>query len=261
MKAFKLIRAMIILGGIFLSACAGAPANSPAPNPGNTGADKPIFAEIAFTGVIEGMAGDQWVIDGQTVQVDSAIIQNGPFVVGDTVKVEALVAADGSVTANRVESPSAADLAGAATGPSGAASTGMPVTFDASGTEAVGMVEALTDTSITLGGQTYAFAPGAEIHDPIAVGTIVKLHFLFNADGTLSIREVELGDPTQSVDNANDDNSNDININDDSSNNNANQDDSNDHNGDEDSNDGNANGGNGDDHGGNDNSDDSSGNG
>ena len=276
MKAFKLIRAMIILGGIFLSACAGAPANSPAPSTASPGGDKPLFTEVEFTGVIEGMQGDQWVIDGQTVQVASSAIQDGPFVIGDSVKVEALVAADGSVTARRVESPSAADLAGTATSIPEAASTELPVVFDDSGTEAVGKVEALTDTSITLGGQTYPFAPGAEIKGVIAVGTIVKLHFVANADGTLSVREVEITDPTQINGNSNDDNSNNVNTNDDNSNNaNTNDDNSNnnanasnDDNGNDDNSNNNGNGGSNDDNGNNnsngghdDNSNDSNGNG
>jgi len=59
-----------------------------------------------------------------------------------------------------------------------------------------------------IGGQAYNFAPGAEIKDTITAGASVKLHFMTNADGTLSVTEVEIADPTKIEDN-------DANVNDD----------------------------------------------
>lgn len=261
MKAIKLFQAMVVVAGILLSACTAAPAASSVPGTSSAGGDKPQFSEVVFTGVIDGMQGDQWIINGQPVKVDPSTLRDGPFVVGDTVKVEALVAGDGSVTAQRVESPSARDLTEVSSTPQ-VSSTQAPV-FDDSGSEAVGAVEALTDTSITLGGQTYTFAPGAEIKGPITVGMIVKLHFVANADGSLSVREVEAADPTQIGSNSNDDNSNGANANDDNSNSNSNDDNSNDDNGNDDNgNDDNGNDDNGnDDNGNDDNSNDSNGNG
>jgi hypothetical protein len=245
MKAIKFIRAALILLGILLSACA-APSNSAPANGGGKG-----LSDIAFSGVIESMEGDQWVINGQTIKVDSSILRDGPFVVGDTVKVEASVAQDGSVTAQRVESPSAVVLMSTNT-PEVPSATQLPV-FNDNGNEAVGTVEAITDTSITIGGQTYTFAQGAEIKDEIAAGDVVKVHFTVSSDGTLSIREIEIADPTQvGNDNTNDDNSNGTNVNDDNSNDdNSNDSNSNDDNGNDDhgGNDDNSN----DDHGGNDN--------
>jgi len=89
-----------------------------------------------------------------------------------------------------------------------ASSTQAPVLIDDKGNEATGTVQAITDTSITIGGQTYTFAPGAEIKGTIAAGALVKLHFITNADGSLSIREVEIVDPTQINTGGIDDNSN-----------------------------------------------------
>lgn len=255
MKAIKLFQVLVVLAGILLSACTAAPAASSVPGTSSAGGDKPQFSEVVFTGVIDGMQGDQWVINGQPVKVDPSTLRDGPFVVGDTVKVEALVAGDGSVTAQRVESPSARDLTEVSSTPQ-VSSTQAPV-FDDSGSEAVGAVEALTETSITLGGQTYTFAPGAEIKGLITVGMIVKLHFVANADGSLSVREVEAADPTQIGSNSND-NSNGANANDDNSNSNSNDDNSNDDNGNDDN--GNDDNGN-DDNGNDDNSNDSNGNG
>src|ERR1041384_3262679 len=50
---------------------------------------------------------------------------------------------------------------------------------------------------------------GAEIKGTITAGAIVKLHFITNADGSLSVREVEIADPAElEDDHLNDDNSN-----------------------------------------------------
>jgi hypothetical protein len=242
MKTFKLFWVMVILGGLLLSACAGAPASEAVPAAGSAGSDKAI-SEVVFTGAIESMNGDQWTINGQTIKVDPSVLRDGPFVIGDTVKVQAHVAADGSVTAKRVESPSAVDLAEAATSTPEPSATGTSVASNDNGAEAVGAVEAITDTSITLGGQTYSFAPGAEIKGTLEVGILVKLHFITNADGTLSVREVEIADPAQvSNNNSNDDNSNGTNVNDNSSNDNSSDDNSSVNSNDDHGNNGNGNG-------------------
>ena len=271
MKTIKFFQAVIVLVGLLLSACAPSAVPS-ASAPANVSGGKSV-SEVVFTGVIESMDGAQWVIDGQTVTVDSSVQRDGSFVVGDTVKVEAAVAADGSVVAQRVETPSTADLAENDNSAPVAEPTSAPgdtaaqsLVFDDNGTEAFGTLETLTDTSITVGGETFTLAPGAEIKGEILPGDLVKLHFTTNPDGTLSVTEVEFADPSQLGDNSNDDNSNDVNANDDNSNDdNGNDDNSNDDNGNDDNgNDDDSNDDNGDDdnsdedddssgHGGNDN--------
>lgn len=262
MKTIKFLRAVIVLIGLLLGACAPAALSSSAPT--NVGGGKAI-SEVVFTGVIESMDGDRWVIDGQTITVDTSVLRDGTFVVGDTVKVEASVSQDGTVIAQRVETPSAADLAendnsapteAPTSAPGNIAS--QPLVFDDGGTEAFGTLESLTDTSITVGGETFTLAPGAEIKGVLLPGDLVKLHFTTNPDGTLSVREVEIADPTQLDDNSNDDNSNDVNGNDDNSNDdNGNDDNSNDDNGNDDnSNDDDGNDNSNDGHGGSDDNDD-----
>jgi len=278
MKNIKLIPFVLVVLAILLSACSGAatPATS-------AGGGKPQPSVVAFTGVIESIDGDQWIVNGQSIQVDLSAIKDGPFQAGDTVKVEARVEADGSVVALRVETPSAADLANDNSNASNSndatnvnanednsvnGNTNADNSNDANandtnsndannsgtgagGKEVFGTVDAITDTSITVGGQTYQFAPGAEIKGAIVAGDFVKLHLIVNADGTLAVREGGLSDPSQAGnDNGNDDNGNDNNSNDD----NGNDDDSNDDNGNDDhgndsnddkGNDNNSNGGNG----------------
>lgn len=201
MKAIKFLRAVIVLAGILLSACAPA-ANSAAPNSIGGGKVQP---DVIFTGAIESMNGNQWVVNGQAVTVDESVLKDGPFSIGDTVKVQARVAADGSVTAQRVETQSAKDIVEMSTSAPTAAPTSAPTQapgFDGNNAnEAVGTVDAITDTSITIAGQTYTFAPGAEIKGTITAGASVKIHFVTNADGTLSVREVEIAAPTEMEDN------------------------------------------------------------
>lgn len=240
MKTIKFLRAALILLGILLSAC--APSVNPSA-PANVGSGKSL-SEVIFTGVIESMNGDQWIINGQTIQVASSVLRDGPFAVGDTVKVEASVAADGAVTAQRVETPSTADAIEMITStpeateaPTEASNTSLnsvpgtttqPLVFDNSGSEAVGTVDSITDTSITINGQTFNFASGVEIKGDIVPGAIVKLHFIVNADGTLSVREIAFADPTQISGNSTDDSSN-LDANDDHGGDSNSSDDSSDH--------------------------------
>ena len=217
MKTMKFIRAAIVLLGILLSACAPA-ANSAAPaNGGGKG-----LADVIFSGAIESINGDQWVVNGQTIQVDSSVLRDGPFAVGDTVKVEASRSDDGTVIAQRVETPDAAVATEAATSapddfsssPDNSATPQAPA-FDHQGNEAVGTVDAMTDTSISIGGQTYTFAPGAEIKGDIVTGSSVKLHFTVNGDGSVSVTEIELATTTQVSDKKSNDDSSIHDVNDD----------------------------------------------
>ena len=124
--------------------------------------------------------------------------------------------------------------------------------------EVSGVVEALTTESITINGVTYVFADFTEFKHVIALGDLVKLHVIVNADGTFTIREIEKSDATSvddgnSNDNGSDDNSNSSNNNGDDNNNSNNNDNSND--------DGGGNGNGNDDNGGDDNGNDNGGGG
>jgi hypothetical protein len=218
MKAFNLLRAAIILIGIVLSAC--APAGNPSVD-ANVGGGKSL-PDVSFSGVIESIAGGQWTINGQPMQVDSSVLRDGPFAVGDTVQVQASVAEDGSVTVQRIESPSAVATVEADSSTPQApssmpaiSSTSQAPVFDDHGNEILGTVDAITDTSITVGGQTYTFAAGIEIKGEIVAGAAVKLHFTVNPDGTLSVREIEFADPAQTGDDNSGDDSSSHDVNDD----------------------------------------------
>ena len=99
---------LLIVVGIVtmvLAACSGAVA-APTSNPGG-GKAEPI--PVAFLGTVDSIAGDQWVINGQTVTVLPDALRDGSFNVGDQIKVEGVVNADGSFTVSRVEAPNPQD--------------------------------------------------------------------------------------------------------------------------------------------------------
>jgi hypothetical protein len=87
--------------------------------------------------------------------------------------------------------------------------------FDNHDNEAVGTVDSMTDTSVTIDGQAYTFAPGAEIKGDVVTGSSVKLHFTVNGDGSLSVTEIELATAAQVSDTKSNDDSSTHDVNDD----------------------------------------------
>ena len=277
-KISRYVLVVFVLASMLLGACAGA-----APSVASDGG-KVEASSVAYTGTIESINGTQWVVNGQTITVDPSVVKDGPFNIGDLVKVEVQVAQDGTVTVTRVELPSQVDMSqlpGLGDDNSNDANDNDANGNDVngnddnsnnangndsnsndsngnggnsnSGNEVSGIVEAITTTSVTVNGLTYEFQSGVEIKGLIQAGDFVKIHLVQNADGTFSVREMELSDPSQvgngNDSNSNDGNGNDDNGNDDNSNGNSNDDDDDDGNGNDDDNGGqgggNDNGGNG----------------
>lgn len=267
-KSFRFnVVSIALIGAYILSACGGTLPQSAS---NENGAPKVLASEIVFTGIVEQISGNQWVVSGQTITVDPAARMDAGIAVGDIVKVEGTVSADGSVVALTIETSAGTDdnsntgnanddnSNGTAAnsnddnsnGASGNSNDDNSNTAGGTDNEVFGLVEAMTADSITVGGVTYQLASFTEFKDAIAVGDQVKIHVLVNADGTFSIREIEKSDDLSGNDNSNGANSNDDNSNDD----NSNDDNSNDDNGN--GNDDNGNGGGGDDNGGDDNGSD-----
>src|SRR5512138_2641438 len=101
MKSIRLfVLVTLILGTLLLSACGAAAAATP-----TAGSDKAQAMPVAFVGTVQSIDGNQWVISGSTVTVDPKVVHDGPFSVGDQVKVEGAINPDGSFTVSRVEVP------------------------------------------------------------------------------------------------------------------------------------------------------------
>lgn len=244
-KLSQIIIPLLVLATLLISACTGAAAPADA-----SSGSKVEGAPVEFTGVIEFIDGNQWtLVGGQVITVDPSVVGDGPFNVGDTVKVEVEVQADGSMVVTRVEAPLADDNSNNANSNDANSNDDNSndsnsndgngndsnsnddngnggLVFDDSGTEAFGTVDSITVDTVVIAGQSFTIAKGAEFKNQIQAGDFVKVHFSLNAGGTMSITEIETWDPAlinednsnsnsntnsslDENDNGNDDNSND----------------------------------------------------
>jgi hypothetical protein len=110
-KHIRFITFVLILGTLVLSACGAAAAQATSAADTVIGGGKVEAMPVAFVGIVDSIAGDQWVISGTTVTVDESVVRDGPFNVGDRIKVEGLVNPDGSLTVSRVEAPTPQETA------------------------------------------------------------------------------------------------------------------------------------------------------
>ena len=234
-KSYRFLVTILFMGAYLLSACGGALPQQSQSDPAGSSQS----TEAVFTGTVEAKQGTVWLISGQQVNVDGAASVDSNIQVGDIVRVEAKVSADGAVVALKIESSSpddgnandntsndssgndnsgntnddntnADDNSNAANdnGNTNDNSNGAPSGAEQ---EAFGIVEAITADSITIDGVTYSIASFTEFKDLIAVGDQVKIHVIVNADGTFTIREIEKSTDTGIGDdngNSNDDNAN-----------------------------------------------------
>ena len=194
---------------LVLSACG---ATAPAANLPVGGADKAQSAPVEFTGTIQAINGNQWTVNGQQLVVDAQALGGAPaFNVGDTVHIKGTVAQDGTVNVSGMDAPkmAAQGFAPASAQGLGSASAAGDVTPDPSATpdplvtpdpsatpdpsgqqELVGVIEAINGDQVTIDGVTYTLALGVDI-SAFVVGDTIKIHFVTNTDGTLTITEIQ----------------------------------------------------------------------
>lgn len=220
---------------LVLSACG---ATAPAANLPVGGADKAQSAPVEFTGTIQAIKGNQWTVNGQQLVVDAQALGGAPaFNVGDTVHIKGTVAQDGTVNVSGMEAPKAAaqGFAPASAQGLGSASAAGDVTPDPSATpdplvtpdpsatpdpsgqqELVGVIEAINGDQVTIDGVTYTLALGVDV-SAFVVGDTIKIHFVTNTDGTLTITEIQNGTDSIGSDDGSDDDDSDEDSSDDSS--------------------------------------------
>ena len=220
MNKIRFLTFILMIGTMLLSACgAGAATATSAPV---SVSQKVEAMPVTFVGIIDSIAGDQWVISGTTVTVDESIVRDGPFTIGDRIKVEGLVNPDGSLTVSRVEAPAPQETA-----------TQPPVVVDNSN-EAIGNTNT-NDANVN----------DSNTNDDSSVNS--------NDSNTNDDDGANTNDDNSNDSNVNDDNGNDDNGNDDGGNTNDdnggndNGDDDGGNSNDDDSNDDNSGGGNGND--------------
>jgi len=265
-KSYRFLVTILMVGTYLLSACGGALPQQSDSQQGNTVGSSQSTGTV-FTGTVESKEGTMWLISGQQVNVDGSTSIDSNIQVGDIVRVEASVNANGAVVAlnievsspddNNVNDNAANDNAsndnGSNTDDDNANANDNSNTNDNSNNapsgaeeEVFGMVEAITADSITIDGITYSIASFTEFKDFIAVGDQVKIHVIVNSDGAFTIREIEKSTSTGIGDdngNSNDDNVNfNSNSNDDHGSNDNSDDHSNGNSNDDDDHDDNSNG-------------------
>lgn len=197
--------------------------------------------EIEFTGMVEAINPDLWVVAGQTLTLIAASEIKGTIVVGDLVKVHALQDANGALVLREVKLATGDDLNENSNGnANGNANDNGNMNDNANGNandngdddhEFTGIVEQISADFWVIGGQTLAITAGSEIHGNIQVGDFVKVETTLDASGNLVLSEVKLasGDDANANDdddmNGNDNDDDDMNENDDNANGNINEND------------------------------------
>jgi hypothetical protein len=208
MKRIPVFLVVAALVALFISACEGV-ANASASDGPSTGGSKQAMP-VEFTGAIESINGNQLSINGQIITVGPDVLRDGPLNVGDTVKVEVEVQKDGSLVVSRIErlepvsTPEVSETPESSSAGSGTNSNSTPEPGDDNSldktenkNEAFGKVTSISGDTIVIDGKTYQLTKDAEIKSQIQSGSSVKVHFVLNADGSMTITEIQVVDQTQ----------------------------------------------------------------
>ncbi len=137
-----------------------------------------------LVGVVQAMSPDSWTISGQVIAVTSQTEIKDGIQLGDTVKVHAFTAADGTLTASeieRVDEPQFTQTPGAENNDG----------LDNEKTEFNGTIEAIQPGMWTISGTQVAVTADTEIKGSFMVGDMVKVEAFVNPDGSLTAREIQ----------------------------------------------------------------------
>jgi len=173
---------------------------------------------VEFTGTIELVDASALVVSGRRVVITAATEIKFQPQKGLTVKVQGTLQADGTVLAREIKSVPAAQATQqpGVTRTPGAETTRTPQsTRQAGESEFRGTVSAISGSTFVVNGITVVV--NGEIKGPIAVGDLVKVHGVFQADGSVVAREIERADLDDSGRGGSDDDSDDRDGDDDSS--------------------------------------------
>lgn len=125
---------------------------------------------IELVGVVENMTANSITVNQQVVDVSTAQI-NTPIEIGAVVKVQGILAADGSIVAREVNAAENGILPGEV--------------------EITGTLESFSGTTMVVGGQTIDVST-AQIGTGVALGQMVKVHATATGANSWQAREVSL---------------------------------------------------------------------
>jgi hypothetical protein len=149
--------------------------------------------EIEFTGVVEDIQPGVWTIDGRQLSISAMTEVKGAILVGDVVKIHALVRADGSLEAREIELIRRQGQV--QPGDAGEVDDGQGQEGVQQEIQFTGVVEAISADTWTVAGRVISITLQTEIKGNLQVGQQAKVHALVMADGRLVAREIEPVDP------------------------------------------------------------------
>ncbi len=154
------------------------------PSPDET----PSAEDFEFVGVVNAMAAGTWTINDKTVTITDQTEIKDAIILGKTVKVEARVAIDGTISATQIKLATSEDFTTQGDSQDGE--------HDAIEVKVSGSVETYSDTSITVNGQVIALLPSTKIEGVLAMGAQVEVEATMGADGTLRAQSIEVKSDT-----------------------------------------------------------------
>ncbi|MBI2871584.1 MAG: hypothetical protein HYY00_00145 [Chloroflexi bacterium] len=138
--------------------------------------------DFHFSGAIESMGADAWVVGGKTFSVNAATMLDQGLAMGVAAEVEFIMLSDGSLLATQIETPASDD---ALTG------TG-EVAEDFSLT---GVIQSLTADQVVIGDKSLRMDANTVLDMGLGVGMLARAEFVVQADGSLLALEVETDTP------------------------------------------------------------------
>lgn len=127
-------------------------------------------AEERFSGTVQSIGADSWVIDGRTFKVSAATRIDPGIAAGMRAKVRFIAATDGSMLATRIQE----DRRG-------------PSRED----DFSGKVESISPTAWVIGGKTFKVTTVSRVDPGLAVGSDVRVRFATLSDGSMLASRIQ----------------------------------------------------------------------
>ncbi len=119
-----------------------------------------------FSGIIESMGANSWVIGGKTFKVDAATRLDGGLAVGVLAEVKFVTLSDSSLLATEIETDKEED-------------------------QFTGVIQSISADTWVIGGKTFKVNAQTKLDEGLVVGVQVRVEFVTKADGSLEAIEIE----------------------------------------------------------------------